>query len=178
MSNSDQERLLKEVERILWGILNKGGAWSRLDRSTKEDCAAAGIQAAYRAIPRMRGEYLPYLVSCAVGGARHYLRDHFSIIRVPAWVAERKKSSRFEFLPLDNSLFNRQDIPGSDGHCMSLAIEEAINSLKGVRRQVAHLLAQGYTQSEISSKLGLSESLVNYYVARIRESVRTQVFES
>jgi len=49
-----------------------------------------------------------------------------------------------------------------------LTVREFVDSLEGVERKIAEMLMQGFSQSEVAAKLGLTQPTVSYHLKKIR----------
>jgi len=76
-----------------------------VDRDTAYDLYQEAQAAVWQAsTQRATRECQAYLVKTAIGAIRHWLRDKYALVRVPAYLHERKQADQYSkvILPLDD----------------------------------------------------------------------------
>lgn len=109
-----------------------------------------------------------------------------TLIRVPAWIAEKSGYQRFNFISNIQSNgekdFNIFDLHLSENSFEELSLanvglSEIVNHLNGIDKELILLLSRGYTQSEIARSWNMRITTLNGRYKRIQNRLRKMFME-
>lgn len=148
----------------IWNYIGRLG----VGPDTAQDLYQEAETAVWQAVEnRLTHECRAYLVKTGIGAIRHWLRDKYSLIRVPGYLYDRGKAAEYAktIVPLNETTeksgycFEEELLDRMNTAHRRTQIETLLPRLTGAERTVMEMLLAGKSLSEIAGERNVHVSV-------------------
>ena len=177
MNTATKPAIKPTISKYVWNYIRTLG----VDRDTAYDLYQEAQAAVWQAATqRATDDCQAYLVKTAIGAMRHWLRDKYGIIRVPAYLHDRGEAKAHvkTILPLDDvtdsgdGCFEEDSVDRIAADETSAQIQALLPRLSKSERAVMEFLFAGLSIKEIAAARGVRCGCVYAQFARARTKLR------
>ena len=167
LSRQEAESLYSEWEDYAELLAHRAAHSQWVREELEQEARIACWRAALDYDPA-KAKFITFLTGRVRGAIQHWMRDKFSVIKLPAWQFDKMKLRPPVVLELDASSYEYGD--ERHFHCdEALDIESAMEWMDERSRTIIAQLADGHTQTEIANMNGLSQITVSRIIRRKRQ---------
>jgi len=172
-----------DIESSVAGELRRYILRLNVDRDTQRDLWQEAVVEVWRATRRLNHYCPKYLIRCGIGAIQHYARDKINHVRVAGWVKDRGDAEACAVpVVLDSGTVDARGRTALDRARVGDRTEEVLRRidldremrcLHPLDRAIIAGVLEGYTQSSMIGRLGISKAYVsvcyNRGVQRLKE---------